>query len=411
METNDRILVIDDDKAILETYQGILTPEDTDTVLTTGANLFDDVVSELNVEMKRYDLQLCSSPEKGIEAVEAAKAAGRPFAVAFIDMKMPGMDGAQTSKKIWEIDPDVKIVIVTAYSEFGVDDIIQTVGRHDILFLRKPFYQEEIQQFAKTLTHIRHLEQINKQHRQILEQTVEEKTCDLKRTNERLVKLDKEKSAFIGYLSHEINTPLNWISATDIMDKDELSENNREMVKLVEKGLERISGLMDEMISYFQISDLDTKINPVPMSLNESVALALNKSDMDIQRKQIDVEVDIPNSESVKADPLLFDSIVFIIINNAIRFSEPKGRVRINAVSENSTVLFTVRDQGCGIDPEGIDLIFDPFSNLEAGRHGNQGYGLSLPKAKLIADIHGWDIRAWSIGPGKETGFTVLMKK
>jgi sigma-B regulation protein RsbU (phosphoserine phosphatase) len=90
--------------------------------------------------------------ENGIKAVQAALEEQMPFAAAFVDMMMPGMDGAETAKEIWRIDPQMKIVIVTAYSDYTPDDIVRKVNRDDLFYLRKPFNPAEIKQFARALT-------------------------------------------------------------------------------------------------------------------------------------------------------------------------------------------------------------------------------------------------------------------
>jgi len=88
------------------------------------------------------------------EAVER----GRPFELAFVDMKMPGMNGAETAREIWRIDSGIKIVIVTAFSEVSPDEMVQVTAREDLFYLRKPFNPEEIRQFARALCRQRDLE-------------------------------------------------------------------------------------------------------------------------------------------------------------------------------------------------------------------------------------------------------------
>ncbi|MCP4110897.1 MAG: fused response regulator/phosphatase [Desulfobacteraceae bacterium] len=129
---NNRILIIDDETDIRELYKDILsyTPRSKDF----------------------YDLILAPDGEEGIQQAKKAVEQKKPFAVAFIDMKMPGIDGAETAKCIWENDPDIKIVIVTAFTEQTTEDIIRITGNDDIFYLRKPFDLEEIKQFARVLT-------------------------------------------------------------------------------------------------------------------------------------------------------------------------------------------------------------------------------------------------------------------
>jgi CheY-like chemotaxis protein len=161
---NNRILVVDDDPGIRESFKRIFNPPQLNDILTEGASLFDEQIKDGEpVSAHRpYDLTLVKSGEEGIGAVENAVDEKKPFAAAFIDMKMPGIDGADAAKRILEIDTDIKIVILTAFSEYSLDDIVRKVGRENIFYLRKPFNPEEIRQFARALTNQWNLEREKK---------------------------------------------------------------------------------------------------------------------------------------------------------------------------------------------------------------------------------------------------------
>ena len=105
MTESNRILIVDDDPGIRDSYKSILSsPSQTDNVLSKGASLFDEPVEDSGpVSQNKYDLVLTERGEEGIDAVEKAVEKKAPFAAAFIDMKMPGIDGAKTAKCIWEM--------------------------------------------------------------------------------------------------------------------------------------------------------------------------------------------------------------------------------------------------------------------------------------------------------------------
>ncbi len=145
LHNNNRILIVDDEPDVRELYKDILS---------------DEPLYRRSKEF--YDLTLAPDGEDGIQQAKKAVEQKKPFAAAFIDMKMPGIDGAETAKYIWENDPDIKIVIVTAFSEQTTEDIIRITGNDDIFYLRKPFDLEEIKQFARVLTKEWNLEQERK---------------------------------------------------------------------------------------------------------------------------------------------------------------------------------------------------------------------------------------------------------
>jgi putative two-component system response regulator len=194
MDANNRILIVDDDAGVRNSYRDILKREEKRNVLSEGAALFSGDLADVgSLRKKRYDLTLVESGEQGVAAVRQSVEEGRPFAMAFVDMKMPGIDGAETARQIWELDPFLFIVIVTAYSDVSPDWIVHLAGREDLLYLRKPFNINEIKQFARCLT----AQWALRQERHLLadrlrianeglEQQVEERTRELKRSEDAL---------------------------------------------------------------------------------------------------------------------------------------------------------------------------------------------------------------------------------
>jgi DNA-binding LytR/AlgR family response regulator len=78
----------------------------------------------------------------------------RPYALAFVDMRMPqGWDGAQTIEELWKVDPNLQVVVCTAYSDYSWEELLFRLHAHDrLLILKKPFDNIEVQQMANTLT-------------------------------------------------------------------------------------------------------------------------------------------------------------------------------------------------------------------------------------------------------------------
>lgn len=194
MDANNRILIVDDDAGVRNSYRDILKREEKRNVLSEGAALFSGDPADVgSLRKKRYDLTLVESGEQGVSAVREALSAGRPFAAAFVDMKMPGIDGAETARQIWELDSGVFIVIVTAYSDATPDRIVHLAGREDLFYLRKPFNIHEIKQFARCLTAQWALRQERnlladrlKSANEDLEQQVEERTRELQKSEDEL---------------------------------------------------------------------------------------------------------------------------------------------------------------------------------------------------------------------------------
>jgi len=414
MIENKRILIVDDDPGIRDSYKGILSPLHADNVLSKGASLFDEPVEDAGpVSQNRYDLIITGRGEEGIEAVEKSIEQKAPFAAAFIDMKMPGIDGAETAKGIWAIDPDINIAIVTAYSEHTPDDIVRVTGRDDVFYLHKPFNPEEIRQFARAFTHQWSLEQERKQlHEKLkklnadLESLVEQRTAELKQAYKKLSSLDQNKMIFLQYLSHEMNTPLNWIGATGVMDREDLSDENRELVDMVEKGFDRLNNLVRAVLSYFELAGSDLNLKLEDVYVREAIFEIINrKADM-VEESNLEIITSISETHTIKADPEYLIELLEIFIDNAIAFSEQGGTITIKAVADKERVRLIISDNGKGIEKEDLENIFNPFATEESKRREG-GYGLNLPKTKIIAGAHGWQIRAESEGKGHGASFVI----
>ena len=151
--TNRRILLIDDTPSIHEDFQRILSGTDTASELDAAEEaLFGEVSA--SVGSANFDLDSAYQGEEGLEKVSAALNADSPYALAFVDMRMPpGWDGVETIQEIWKVDPRLQIVICTAHSDYSWDEILGRLAVEDrLLILKKPFDNIEVIQLASALT-------------------------------------------------------------------------------------------------------------------------------------------------------------------------------------------------------------------------------------------------------------------
>ena len=170
---NRRILVIDDDRDIRNTYKNILenAPDQLGIYTTRMDRLLSADKADKKFEDVRFEAHFAGQGQEGFELVQQALAEENPFAVAFVDIRMPpGWDGIETAVRIRKIDPEIEIVMVTAYLDRTLGEIIQSVGAPDkLLLLRKPFDPEEITQLALSLTEKWNLVQQEEMHWKELE--------------------------------------------------------------------------------------------------------------------------------------------------------------------------------------------------------------------------------------------------
>ncbi len=188
MPRNDRILIIDDNPSIHEDIRKILADrkEQNRALDNNKALLFGDEIPE--PEPSRFEIDSAFQGKEGLDKVQQAGADGRPYALAFVDVRMPpGWDGIETISRIWKAHPDLQVVICTAYSDYSWKEMIQQIGQSDnLVILKKPFENIEVMQLAHALTEKWLLNHQVKSRLCDLDQAVRQRTTELESANERL---------------------------------------------------------------------------------------------------------------------------------------------------------------------------------------------------------------------------------
>jgi CheY-like chemotaxis protein len=147
-----RVIVIDDNDEIHSDFKKVLGGGRSSTDLASDeAALFGQIEPAFSQPL--FEVDCASQGQEGYDKVVAALAEGRPYQIAFVDMRMPpGWDGVQTIQKLWEADPRLQVVICSAYSEYSFERIVESLGATDrLLILKKPFDSLEVSQVATAL--------------------------------------------------------------------------------------------------------------------------------------------------------------------------------------------------------------------------------------------------------------------
>jgi diguanylate cyclase (GGDEF)-like protein/PAS domain S-box-containing protein len=201
-----RILIIDDVVAIHEDFRRILSGgalntkfEEALAAITNKNPLTEEKFTD------KYILDSAYQGEEGFKLVEKAVAQNDHYALAFVDMRMPpGWDGLTTIKKIWGVDPEMQIVICTAFSDYSWEDISKELTNTDnFLILKKPFDVVEIRQLAASLTtkwelkkqvqyQVEHLQELVKERSRDLDNSLSLSNAALESTHEGIIVTNKE---------------------------------------------------------------------------------------------------------------------------------------------------------------------------------------------------------------------------
>jgi len=182
---NNRILIVDDNRAIHSDFRKILCPSQGSELEGVEARLFE---TEVAAPRPTYEIDSVYQGQEALALVESARKARCPYAMAFMDVRMPpGWDGVETTSRIWQVCPDIQIVLCTAYSDYSWDEMIGKLGHSDrLVILKKPFDPVEVMQLTAALTEKYRLAREARSRMEQLESTVAQRTKVLAKTNEHL---------------------------------------------------------------------------------------------------------------------------------------------------------------------------------------------------------------------------------
>lgn len=453
-DKNRRILVIDDTESIHDDFRKILCADERDAAALDDqeAALFGETPPSTGAAP--FELDSAYQGQEGLELIRRADREGRPYAMAFVDVRMPpGWDGIETIARIWQAYPDLQVVICTAYSDYSWHDVVKRLGETDrLLILKKPFDNVEVRQLTWALSEKWNLNRQVRGRLEALEDTVRARTRELeeqKRGLEQTVEqlkqaqlqlLQADKLASIGQLAagvaHEVNNPIGFISSNlnslreyvgdikrvlaayedvvqafiesdscpaakiddvqRIRDDVDIAYITSDIDKLVAESIEganRVRQIVADLRDFSHVDNPDVTEANINELLDKTVNVAWNelKYKADVVREYGDI----------RTIPCYGGKLAQVFLNlllNAAQAIEEHGTITIRTGEEADMIWIEVSDTGQGIPAEHLDRIFDPFFTT---KDVGAGTGLGLHLAYSIVAAHGGQISATSrVGQG-----------
>lgn len=226
-------------------------------------------------------------------------------------------------------------------------------------------------------------------------------------------RLNRMKDDFIAILSHELRNPLNVISVwTHVLSRHIESDEGRRGLAAVERNIaiqrRLVSDLVDvSMLNVGKMTLERERANPADAIRNAMESMQTSAQE---RRIALDLQLAPDLSPVVWIDPARFQQILWNLLSNAIKFSPDGGTVRVMAKSEGGYLHVAVVDQGRGISPEFLPLLFDRFTQSDdANRRKHGGLGLGLAIVKHLAEMHGGTVHASSAGENQGSTFEVTV--
>lgn len=400
---NRRILVIDDNVLIHDDFRKILQPGN-------EAHNFDEARAAVfggTPRLKpllRFELDCVDQGQAALALVQKARLEDRPYAVAFVDMRMPpGWDGLETIEHFWAVDPEIQTVICTAYTDHSWEEIIERLGYDDrLLILQKPFSSVEVSQLAMSLTTKWNLARQAHQRLQVAEAA------------------NVAKSQFLANMSHEIRTPMNGIlGMSELLLQTPLNDKQRRYMHTLQKSGQALIQIIDDILDISKIEAGKLKLEYISFDLRQLVTETQELFSGQAGSKGLQLTTSL--SEAVgreyMGDPVRIRQILTNLIGNAIKFTA-HGQITVSMTAVDDALGQTelclkVQDTGIGVEPAIQANLFTPFTQADGSttrKFGGTGLGLAI--VKQLAGMMGGTVGVESVsGRGSTFWCTMRLRK
>ena len=349
--------------------------------------------------------------EDGFAGIEVVK--NSQPEIILLDVMMPGIDGFEVCRRL-KSDPTsqhIPVIFLTALSETvdkltgfrvgGVDYITQPIEHEEVaarvrthlilhrtrqkLQQQNDLLQLEVdrrRQIERELTQSRHLLQ---KSNDTLEQTVADRTAELATSNE-----DLEHFAYIA--SHDLRQPIRKIRmCTEYLAEDYghcFDDQARQYMSYITKSTDRMYLLIDDLLAYSRVGKREAKT--VPVDLNRVLQDVLDDLSVAVAEKQ--AKIDYSSLPTIQANPREIRQVFQNLISNSLKFTCDRApEIALDATRQEDNWLFSVRDNGIGIEPQYYDKIFQMFQRLHRNSE-YEGTGIGLAICHKVITRHGGEI-------------------
>lgn len=352
----------------------------------------------------------------GDEALLALMA--QEFALLVLDVRMPGMTGFELAQLIKERKRTARIPIIFLTAYYNEDQhILEGYGSGAVDYLHKPVnpsvLRSKVAVFAELHRKRRAVEVTNRALKDLnesLDRRVTERTTALLESEARLMQANRRKDEFLATLAHELRNPLAPVrNAVHVLRMRGVDGELKWASELIDRQVSAMSRLIDDLMDVSRINRGKIELRRELLVLQDVLEDAVETSRPLMEEAQHSLAIELPPGPvQVHADRTRLSQAFMNLLNNAAKYTDSKGRIRLSARVQRDKVVVSITDSGIGIPAEHLESVFEMFSQVETALSRSRGgLGIGLALTQQLVQMHGGTVTARSAGTGQGSEFTV----
>ncbi len=385
----------------------LLVDDDADAARTVSSIL----------RQERYEVVVARSAEEALACLDK-----RSFDVVLLELTLAEADGLALLSQVRQRAPTSCCIVLTGYA--SLESAVAALRRGAYDYLVKPCVIEDLKQTISQAIDQRRLSLLASQREQQLQELNEQletrilaRTAELMQANQRLAEANAAKDRFLATLSHELRTPLTPLRAGIDLLRTRLPGGEwQSILDAMDRNLAQEARLIDDLFDTARITAGKLSLEKKAVNLTECLRTAVDMIQPRAAAKEQMLSLELRDRfPTLLADPVRLQQVIANLLDNAVKFTPRKGRVRLTAwLAEDrrdkpggSQVFLEVVDSGPGILPAHLSRVFEPFWQADlSSRRQYGGTGLGMAIAREIALLHDGELSVANVEQGTGARFT-----